>query len=319
MSGHERDHRREHDAATWIARLQSRSVSTHDLADFARWRRDPLNAQAYERAEQFWEESSALSRDPDMAKLIETTLQRPPRGFPRRQWIGAIVSGALAVMVALVLLLRPATEPGAVASYATVKGERSILSLEDGTRVQLDTDSQISTALSPRRREVSLKKGRVNFDVSHDAKRPFTVDVDGLVTVTAHGTKFDVFRQGEAVDVVLYQGVVDVRSRANGTIVRLAPGQAVHFDGGALSRPQAARVREAASWQVGHVTFNNTPLSAAVAEFNRYTNRPLSLSNSTTGRDAVSGEFSTDDVDGFIAATDAIYGQGTVMRTGKAE
>ena len=35
-------------AANWIARLGTRSISLQTIEEFAQWRRDPVNAQAYQ-------------------------------------------------------------------------------------------------------------------------------------------------------------------------------------------------------------------------------------------------------------------------------
>lgn len=316
MSAFDQD--RERHAAAWITKLQSRSVSTHDLADFARWRRDPENAAAYEHAEAFWEQCGELRRDPDMVEAVQSALsgsQRERRSPWSRSSVRMIsaVTVALAV-IALFLIVPPAIWPNET-RYATMTGERSLFSLKDGSRVQLDTASEITADISARSRVVNLNTGRAFFDVQHDARRPFVVNVDDAVTVTAHGTKFDVFRRDNDVDVILYQGSVEVADRVTGRSVRLAPGQWTRSLGGELSAPKPARVDQFSSWRSGRLSFSDTPLSEAIAQVNRYTDRPVRLARPDLSSDPVSGEFSSEDVDGFVAATNAIYGAGALVRS----
>ncbi len=306
-------HNADDEAALWISRLQSRSVSTHDLADFARWRRNPNNAEAYARAEAFWDSSGRLSSDPDIAAVMnraQNTRRRPV-------WhCFAMPALALASAAAAILLFFSGglvTTP--TEHYTTIAGERSVLRLDDGTRVQLDTDSGISTAFTSRDREVSLTKGRAYFEVRHDARRPFVVTVDHDATVTARGTKFDVFRRDHAIDVVLYEGSVEVVNLANGERRVLTPGQSITIDKDLPLRATRISPDERGLWRSGHLSFHETPLRDAVGQINRYTTRPLRLSRESLGDDPISGEFSADDIEGFAAATNTLYGPSAVVRS----
>lgn len=306
-------HNADDEAALWITRLQSRSVSTHDLADFARWRRNPANAAAYARAEAFWDSSGRLGSDPDIAAVLDGVQRTRRRLLWHRFAVPGIALASAAVAVLLFFSGGLVTIP--TGRYTTIAGERSVLRLDDGTRVQLDTDSGISTAFTPRDREVSLTKGRAYFEVRHDARRPFVVTVDHDATVTALGTKFDVFRRENAIDVVLYEGSVEVVNLASGERRRLAPGQSVTIDKDMPLRAVRISPDERGLWRSGHLSFNETPLKDALGQINRYTTRPLRLSRESLGGDPISGEFSADDIDGFAAATNTLYGAGAVVRS----
>ncbi len=83
--------------------------------------------------------------------------------------------------------------------------------LPDGSRMTLDTDSEVDIAFAPERRNLRLVKGRAFFDVAHDAQRPFAVVADGR-EVEALGTRFDVRMDPGQVRVVLVEGRVSVKS-----------------------------------------------------------------------------------------------------------
>lgn len=306
-------HNADDEAALWISRLQSRSVSTHDLADFARWRRNPANAEAYARAEAFWDSSGRLSSDPDIAAALDRVQQKRRRPVWHRFAAPGIALASATVAVMLFIssgLISTPTE-----HYTTIPGERSVLRLDDETRVQLDTNSGINTTFSSRTREVLLTKGRAYFEVHHDARRPFVVTVDHDATITALGTKFDVFRRDDAIDVVLYEGSVEVVNLANSERRVLTPGQSVTIDKDQPLRAIRISPDERGLWRSGHLSFNETPLRDAVGQINRYTTRPLRLSRESLGDDPISGEFSADDIDGFAAATNTLYGPGAVVRS----
>ncbi len=63
--------------------------------------------------------------------------------------------------------------------------------LNDGSVVNLNTNSLMRVQLTPELRHVVLERGEALFKVTHDKKRPFDVDA-GSTTVRAVGTEFSV-------------------------------------------------------------------------------------------------------------------------------
>ncbi len=321
MVDSDREQQAEREATDWFGRLQSRSVSTGELTDFARWRRDPLNARAYERTEALWNASQTLKDDPDIENALRGALGR---GRLRR-WLTHIATdrttltvGAGFTALAAVVLLLPLPMPWSTPAYQTGVGERSIVQLEDGSRVQLDTNSQVKTHLTDRERRVDLVAGQAYFDVHHDPAHPFVVDTGGRTIVTALGTRFDVRRDGESILVSLFEGSVAVADTVNGNSVRLTPGHSVSVTDGVFGAVGQSSAMGQPGWRDGRLTFRETPLRAALTEINRYTARPLRLARPDLADQPVSGDFTTTDIDGFAAAANTIFGTGAVVRDATA-
>lgn len=70
-------------------------------------------------------------------------------------------------------------------------GEMPVVTLEDGSVVQLNAASAIAVEFTEKRRVIRLLRGEAFFQVAHGADRPFTV-MAGTTSVTALGTAFDV-------------------------------------------------------------------------------------------------------------------------------
>ena len=102
------------------------------------------------------------------------------------------------------------------------------LALDDGTLTSLDVDSEVTVKMTAQARAVDLVKGRVFFDVAHDAQRPFSVAV-GDSRIVALGTRFQVQRKNHLVIVTLEAGSVEVVSEFEGKTLReqLKPGDLV--------------------------------------------------------------------------------------------
>ena len=94
--------------------------------------------------------------------------------------------------------------------YVTAIGEQRTIQLDDGSRIILDTSSEVAVRLTGNRRSVTLTAGQAMFDVQGDPARPFVVAA-GDTKVTAIGTRFDVRRSGAGARVILVDGRVDVR------------------------------------------------------------------------------------------------------------
>lgn len=291
--------RPDREAAEWRARLESRQVATGDLEAFYAWRRDPENARAYERVERVWRISGKLIDDPDIVAATARAIEQP--GWLRLHWRGvsaAALIASLVVALSLWMMSRPV-------AFETGIGEQRLVTLDDGTRMQLDTNSHVEVRLGQNARRVEMTDGRAFFDVAHDAKRPFDVDVDGTI-VTAVGTRFSVRRDGDRVWVVLSEGRVRIAA-PDGAEKMLAPGEQVSVAAGHLQPAQQADLALLESWTSGHLIFRDLPLREATAEVNRYTRIPIVLAPDVDGSGRISGAFDAGDSAAFLSAVKAVF------------
>lgn len=288
----------ETEAAAWLARLRRPAVTTDALREFKAWRTDPANAKAYRHAEETWAKAGALAYDPDIRQLTQATLAaRPPRPARRRRWQAPALGLAVATILGLGswVLLQDAGR------YSTGVGEQRLVVLEDGSRMRLNTDSVVRVRYSRGERRVDLARGEAFFEVAHNPSRPFIVAADGT-QVRALGTKFDVRREPQAVQVTLLEGRVRVDQDHRPTAT-LAPDQTLTVTAKGVSPPRSADARAAASWTTGRLTFQGLPLAAAVAEVNRYTTRKVVLdAPPALAQRPVSGVFDVGDPEAFAAA-----------------
>jgi transmembrane sensor len=185
-------------------------------------------------------------------------------------------------------------------TYATTVGEIRRLVLPDGSVVELNTRSKIRIDFDARRRDVHLDRGEAFFTVARDAARPFRVS-SHAAQIRAIGTRFSVYRQPSRTLVTVLEGIVAVQpetSPAQGAI-ELTAGHQVsveadpdHASAGARAVPvDAAR---ATSWRQHRLIFDNQPLSAVVAEFNRYNRQQLVLEDAALAAEGISGVFDSD-------------------------
>lgn len=295
--------RRRAEAAQWFARLKTRPVSHGTLRDYFAWRRETGNADAFEEAERFWTDAEQVGEQPSILRAVEAARTR---GVARKNF--AVSRGFVAALA--VLLIAVATA-GAVyfltagwgRDLSTGMGEQRTVALEDGSRLQLNADTQVNVRYAARHRHLALGQGEALFSVAHDVTRPFVVAA-GPVTVTAVGTQFEVKRLEQEVIVTLVQGRVDVR-QDNRFLVRLKPGQQWRLSDGqaSVTTVNAANVT---AWTQGRIVFENASLVTAIAEVNRYTGRPVILDAQSLGQAKISGTFQAGDAESFAKAVTAL-------------
>lgn len=290
------------EAAQWFARLKSLPVSRETLQQFHRWQRDARHAAAFEAVERLWQRSAALGARPAIAAATQAALARSAGGTPRSaRWRPALMG--VAAMGLLLLgsgisywLLRPP-----LGSYATGIGQRSVVTLDDGSQVTLDTDSSVRARFTSGARQITLTRGQALFAVAHDAARPFVVTA-GAAGVLATGTRFGVRRDDQAVAVTLIEG--SVRVTATGEAPRvLGSGQQWVLQPGRAAVVHGVDAAATTAWTQGRLVLDGWTLARALAEVNRYTVRPIRLDAPAYASARLSGTFAAGDVESFVRAT----------------
>lgn len=155
--------------------------------------------------------------------------------------------------------------------YKTGYGEKTHLSLSDGSKIILNANSHLKYLTSTGQRqdiEVWLK-GEAYFDIFHhegNNQRSFTVHTsDGSVEVL--GTQFVVKTATEGTQAVLQKGKIRIKADSSRSIKRrdkevvMAPGELAHFSSelGKIVRSKV-NTRVYTSWIEDTWVFDETPL-----------------------------------------------------------
>ncbi|WP_402719277.1 FecR family protein [Janthinobacterium rivuli] len=288
-------------AATWFSRRGN--LDARQQAEFDAWlAADALHAHAYAQLQDTYR---AARRIPAQVAARWTV----PAPSPRRPLLRSL--RMLPYAAAAMLLLGVGAggyqwwqQPTFSQSYATVRGQRLAVSLPDGSQVQLDTATQLHVTLYRQRREVRLAHGEALFQVQSKQGQAFDV-LSGPLTVTVVGTQFSV-RNTLAHDGQLRVAVQHGQVRVAGAgqdQVDLRAGQGVSSDaGGRLSGVASLAPGSVAPWRDGRITFDNVPLGAALAEFERYGDTGFVVRDPAVARLRIGGSFSLTQLDRFAAA-----------------
>ncbi|NMX65379.1 FecR domain-containing protein [Pseudomonas sp. WS 5079] len=239
--------------------------------------------------------------DEAIARVREDLKQRfplpPPTPAKNKRPAGKTLGLLLLAIVAGVAWIDPAYRSEHVASQV---GQRQALLLADGTQVLLDSNTEMTISWHLRSRQVELKAGQALFEVSPMVYRPFLVDA-GLAVVRVVGTRFNVRRQEQDVQITVAEGRVAVRAAATGAVAALEPGQQLRVHKGQEARLGRVDVDDVTAWQQSRLVFESTPLEDVIDTLQRYHRQPIRLMDPRLARLPVSGVFDSGHVDRLLA------------------
>lgn len=151
-------------------------------------------------------------------------------------------------------------------------GKRSKIMLSDGTQVWLNSGSSLEfpSTFSGNKREVFLS-GEMFIEVAPDKHSPFYVLTSGY-HVKVYGTKFNVSSYpGSTSSVVLVEGRVGLQT-ANKQELFLSPNEQAIYSGKGTFQTQKVDVTPFISWKEGYLSFEDTPVTEALQQIERYYN-----------------------------------------------
>jgi transmembrane sensor len=285
------------EAASWVTRLHGPARDTQLEQGLKRWlAEDPQHLTAFEITSEVWQNTGDLPAA--LPAPVVLKLQTRERA-PRLHWaIAAAMTGSL--VVAAVKYWEDPT-------LSTSVGEQRSVMLDDGTRVLLNTASNLEVDYDERSRTVVLTTGEAFFDVARQPARPFVV-MAGSQRIVALGTSFVVRHDREEVSVTLVEGKlavapvavpVDLKRPLPADFKLMKAGQRFQYAKTGTPMVDAPSIAKITAWQRGQLIFDRTPLREAIAEFNRYGKVKIRLDADLIGEIPIGGVFRIGDVLSF--------------------
>ena len=230
-----------------------------------------------EYCRQLWDEDNVVMSDEQKARMKEDILKRisaqERRAVVKKRLRFFIWSGAVAAAVALVFVLfhsifpvnENVAETGCPECFEIVvaRGQKSTLTLPDGSRVWINSATSISYSsdYNSKDRNVYLD-GEAYFEVASGNELPFTVYAQNM-QVTALGTKFNVkaYSEDSMVLTTLIEGKVNTEVGAESQI--LTPYQEALYDksSGSIEVSEVTDQLHAVPWLKDEILFDNDSLA----------------------------------------------------------
>lgn len=290
----------ESQAVHWVLRRRQGSWTAADQTELDAWLElGPEQRGHYQRAEALWDRFGRLQG-------MEFPALAAARGYRRRLIRRRLLragTGGLAA-AALLLALRWPVEHGSD-SYRTGIGQRSAVTLADGSKVDLNTDSGLRVHFSRDRRQLELLRGEAYIAVAPDPARPFSVRA-GSLEIADIGTRFNVRMETGRTQITVAAGAVSV-SGPDARNTRINAGfRGVFGAAGALQAAGPVDANAASAWREGRLVFERRPLAEVLDEVARYHPVRWEFADPELGRLTLTGSFESANLPGFLAALQAV-------------
>jgi transmembrane sensor len=293
-------------AADYVERRDSDAWTENDEAELEAWLAESIaHRVSFLRLNSSWRRTERLvalhppKEGPDIAPDPSSTAH-----YLKIAAVFGVILGLGGLLATY--LTTPRTE-----TYSTPVGGREILTLRDGSKIELNTSTSVRVALGGKERAVTVEKGEVYFHVRHDASRPFVVTAQGHRVVDL-GTQFSLRVDRKAVKLALFEGSVrfDPDAHANAKPEVLTPGEVLTASVGhvLVKKEPLQDLLGSLAWRRGMIAFHNTTLAAAAAEFNRYNQTKIVLEDPRAATETINGMLPINDLAEFAHVAKNLFG-----------
>ena len=303
-------------ACDWIAAID-RGLTAQETEALKKWvASNPSHQKVLAEMAALWDEISVMNTVRELAPLQNTT-----RPSPSRRWL---ISAAAVFMLTGLISWQWLSSPGEPARQVmltehsqTLVGEQKTVTLADGSKVYLNTDTEIHVTFYPDSRQVALLRGEAHFEVAKDPAKPFTVSA-GNNAVTAVGTAFNMqFTRDKAFELTVTEGKVRVSTQLNEPASEQQPKPVIAREGVMVFAGEKVLVSDKVSpresltqseiaqslaWQDGQIVFTGEQLPQALQEISRYTQVKFVIDDDALKTTRVAGYFRVGDIKGLLAA-----------------
>lgn len=293
-------------AADWLAERTSGDWTGDKQLALDAWLAESSgNLLAYWRVEAAWERTHRLA-----ALRVPLKISGRPPQKSARPTIIKIAAVVVAISTLSGLGALYTSKPGGK-TFATTIGGHEIVTLADGSSIELNTSTQLRL-VDGATRSVTLDRGEAYFQIKHDAAHPFVV-VAGDHRVTDLGTKFVVRRDTAQLKVSLLEGsarVDGIGPHSNTASATLTPGDVAiaTAESLAITKKPERRLKNDLAWRRGLLVFDNTSIGDVVSELNRYNATKLIVADNATAKIGIGGTFPARDTGAFTRVAHELLG-----------
>lgn len=239
---------------------------------------------------------------------------RSPRTSPQRPWAVAMMVMVTIVGVAAIVMPRIRPERGATRTYTTTTGQRTTITLSDGSRVTLAPDSHIRlVGFGDGVRTVEVD-GEAYFDVATDSRVPFLVRSGGTTTQVL-GTAFLVrhYTGDPVVHVAVANGKVRVGAAHTAATRIVAAGNAADMSDSTIVVVPIEDFAPEVGWVSGQLAFHNTPLTEVLAVLSRWYGYQFRVNDPSLTQERVTAVLSTTSSAAALANLEQILSVGLTV------
>lgn len=311
----------ESEAASWISQLDSGKMTTADRRAMREWAaRSPRHLEELRKFGEFWANFDAVleaglpksSTQPSVTHFFKAAVRLPTSRIAR------VAISMTALVLAVVSVAPYFSSRHAIgtnsAVYAVNSGNSRLITLDDGSEIQLDKGSVVEVKYKHDARLVTLVQGQGFFKVAHDKSRPFFVFAAGNM-VKAVGTAFEVKIDNGQTSVLVTEGKVDFRPiddigrrglelRGSDDLPLVVAGQSATLShkARAVKKVTPVSLNKQLSWRKGMLIFEGDPLDQVIKQVGKYSDLSIVIADPKIRNLKIGGAYRAGEIEPFLGA-----------------
>jgi len=279
-------------ASEWLMLHWGGEMDADQRKAFSNWQHaNPEHRRAWQRLQQLQETFGAVPAG--CARAVLRDSPDPQRRAALKMLGLLLVAGSSGY-----LLQNQVSWRLTFAEHRTATGEIRHMTLSDGTRLDLNSNSAVDLRFTAQERRIRLLCGEILLNSGHDPVRPLIVET-ASGDVQALGTRFSVGDMDYDARVELYEGQLRISPR-HGATAHMNAGDSLWFSANGAGHKQLANTDDS-SWSQGRLVAERQPLGRFLAELARY--RPGWIRcDEAASQLLLTGVFPLDNTDSVLAA-----------------
>lgn len=279
--------------------------------EFNSWiNKSSLHKEIFEEEKSFRSVISELPEDILSQLSFDNQKEIKKDRFLRKIKKASLVAALFCIVIFASFFTYEQYTPSFQNTYLTSNEVNKNIKLPDTSVIALDKNSKVNITYYKDKREVELLEGKVLFDVYSNKNRPFTIKVNNSL-VTVLGTKFEIQKEEDKLNVSVIEGKVSVRQNTNNkskilAILQKSDSLDVNNYGEVIELKQV-NSKMIAVWQKDKLLFEQTNLSNVVNEFSKYLDYKVSIENKELESLPITGEFSINDFENLMKSLSIIH------------
>lgn len=316
------------EALHWIMEVD-RGLTEERKNDLSAWfSTSPVHIEVFLENAKLWDDLDVMSTLADIIPYegIEQKRKRP--GY-------YLIAASFLLVAMLATIVANVFSDGSVvvpqspvyaaqqAVFETPRGEINTFTLSDGSKLTLNTHSKVEVAYNQAFRNIHLVYGELYIDVAHNKERPLNIVVEDK-RFQAVGTAFSVmYTDSQEVELTVSDGRVLLTNNVsesdapristvvadNETGVILTAGQKTSVSVNSNPDFRALNIQDISdslqfelSWRTGSLTFSGQSMADAIAEVNRFLDKPILLADDDVRALKVIGRYEHGNLTQFVRA-----------------
>jgi transmembrane sensor len=204
--------------------------------------------------------------------------------------------------------------------HSTSVGEHKTIRMPDGIELALNTNARVRTRVEGASRVLEIEQGEALLDVAVRSQHPGVLRLGDLelemvsAKVLARwepdGSRRFEMLSGEGMLRSTRFDASKTSGRRVLPLLLLESGQTFRTHGNVLAIESFDRttVERRLAWTSGEVLLRGETLAEAIAEFNRYNDRKLIISDGKIASLKIGGRFDATDIDAFVRSLHDVFG-----------